>query len=108
MTIYMAAIIGLIVLDIESCIEEKETDISKKRALEDDVVKYIKPGVMNPYDNRCIINKSELMFEQMMAMMQENWNVDTREMTEFEFFSKIKYLSNKHQQSNLKNGDKQV
>lgn len=55
-----------------------------------------KPNKFNPYEPDNILMYSENTFEELVNTMQENGSPNPKEMTEFEWYSKIRYLEKKY------------
>ena len=54
------------------------------------------PRVLDPHNPENVIKASEESFEDVCTVMQENGVVNPKDLTEFEFYSKLRYYEKKH------------
>lgn len=64
-----------------------------------------KPKNFNPYDPENIIKVAEESFEDICTVMEENGVAEPKALTEFEFYSKLRFYNKKYQKDG---GSKQV
>lgn len=57
-----------------------------------------RPHKFNPYEADNILMTLEQTFEELVNTMQENGSIDPKSMTEFEWYSKIRFLDKKYKE----------
>lgn len=72
------------------------------KAIEDYFVDKQKPWVFNPYEEDCILVINDKTFEEICAGMEDSGINNPKELTTFEFYSKIAYLNKKAEKLNSK------
>lgn len=60
---------------------------------------YAAPDKFDPYEAENILMKSETSFEDIVATMEDNGIHRPKELTEFEFYNRVKYLKNKYKEA---------
>lgn len=72
----------------------------------DTVIKFFinrqKPYKFNPYDTDNILMIHEKQFEDLCCSMEENGVANPKELTEFEFYSRLKYYEKKYKDNATK------
>lgn len=54
-----------------------------------------KPVIFDPNNEECALVNSDRAFEEVIASMEDNGVMNVKELTVFEFYSKIKYFEKK-------------
>ncbi|MEI8142828.1 MAG: hypothetical protein WCG90_08180 [Chitinophagia bacterium] len=84
-----------------------------RQALGEEVTKQIKavenyfiekqsPWVFNPYEENCILVVNDKTFEEVCAGMEDSGIMNPKDLSTFEFYSKIAYLNKKAEKINSK------
>ena len=87
-------------LTIKEALGEKVADQIK--SVEDYFLSKQKPWVFNPYDDDCVLVINDKTFEEICSGMEESGVGNPKELTTFEFYSKIAYLNKKAEKLNSK------
>jgi hypothetical protein len=58
-----------------------------------------KPKCFNPYDPGSVLMNSEESFENICTTLQENGIVDPKGLSEYEFYSKLKFYEKKYKKN---------
>ena len=80
----------------EIAIEETDENVKKLDAIEVYFLNEQKPMRFNPYEKDNVLMSGENSFEDVCATMQENGITDPKNLTEYEFYSRLKYLQEKY------------
>lgn len=70
-----------------------DEEVSKElRIISEYFLNLNKPKVFNPYADDCILTENDKTFEEICNAMEESGFMSVRNVTVFEFYSKIAYL----------------
>jgi hypothetical protein len=70
------------------------------RAINDYFMAEMKPLKFNPYERDNVLMSGEMMFEEICSTMEDNGVQRVKELTEFEFYTRLKYLEKKFKAKN--------